>query len=200
VGGGVETEAKVLQLVQAGARVVLISPCEHPTLEPLAQSGAITWHRRAYQPGDLEGCMLAVAHPADKSQNAQIAAEARARGVWLNAVDDPQYCDFILPAVHRQGDLILAVSTSGAAPALGVRIKARLAEEFGPEYALYLQLLREFRPIVAAAYPESFEARKAAWYRLVDADALTLIRLGRLAEARALLWRALREEARLEVV
>ena len=75
-----------------------------------------------------------------------------------------------------------------------------MAEEFGPEYAVYLRLLREFRPLVAATYPESFEARKAAWYRLVDADALTLIRLGRLEEARALLRRALQEEAYLEVV
>lgn len=198
VGGGVETEAKVQGLLAAGAQVVLISPEAHTSLYPLPPR--LTHLRRAYRPGDLKGCMLAVAHPADKSQNAQIAAEARARGVWLNAVDDPQHCDFILPAVHRQGDLILAVSTSGVAPALGARIKAQLTEAFGPEYALYLGLLRELRPLVAATYPGSFEARRAAWYRLLETNALTLVRLGHLEEARTLLRRALRGEEHGEAV
>ncbi|MBO1436868.1 bifunctional precorrin-2 dehydrogenase/sirohydrochlorin ferrochelatase [Meiothermus sp. CFH 77666] len=199
IGGGFETETKVRALLAAEAQVTLISPENHPDLYPLP--AGLIHLRRGYQPGDLEGFMLAISHPVNRSLNAQVATEARQQGVWLNAVDDPAYCDFILPAVHRQGDLIIAVSTSGSAPALGVRIKARLAKEYGPEYAEYLRILREFRPVVAAAYPEHFEARKAAWYRLVDADALSLIRLGRLEQARELLRRALEEaEPQLEVV
>ena len=134
VGGGWETEAKVRGLLEAGAEVTLLSPFEHPGLEPLVHSGRISWLRRGYRRGDLAGFRLCFAHPPDRSLNALIAREARERGVWLNAVDDPAHCDFILPAVHRQGDLVIAVSTGGAAPALGVRIKQRLAEEYGPEY------------------------------------------------------------------
>ncbi|MCS7068200.1 MAG: bifunctional precorrin-2 dehydrogenase/sirohydrochlorin ferrochelatase [Meiothermus sp.] len=192
VGGGWETEAKVRGLLAVGARVTLISPYEHPGLEPLVQEGRLCWLRRGYQRGDLAGFSLVISHPTDKSLNAEVAREARERGLWLNAVDDPAHCDFILPAVHRQGDLTIAVSTGGAAPALGVRIKQKLAGEYGPEYAEYLRLLRSFRSIVAATFPEDFEARKAAWYRMVDSAALELLRTGELEAARETLWQALR--------
>lgn len=191
VGGGWETEAKVRGLLEAGAAVTLLSPLEHPGLEPLARSGALTWLRRGYRRGDLAGFRLCFAHPPDRSLNALIAREARERGVWLNAVDDPAHCDFILPAVHRQGDLVIAVSTGGAAPALGVRIKQRLAGEYGPEYARYLELLRSFRPLVLRAYPHDFAARKAAWYRMVDSPALELVALGEAEAAREVLRAAL---------
>ncbi len=194
VGGGAETAAKVRRLAQAGAQVVLVSPFSHPELEDLVEQGAIVWHHRGFLASDLEGVWLCVAHPAGRWINALVAQAARARRVWLNAVDDPAYCDFILPAVHRQGDLILAVSTSGAAPALGVRIKERLAAEYGPAYAIYLELLRSFRPLVQQAYPHDFEARKAAWYRMVDSAALDLVVLGEVERARGVLWQALYAE------
>lgn len=191
VGGGWETEAKVRGLLEAGARVTLISPFAHEGLEPLAASGGLTWLRRSYRWGDLAGFALAFVHLPERSLHARIAQEARARGVWLNAVDDPAHCDFILPAVHRQGDLTIAVSTGGAAPALGVRIKQRLAGEYGPEYARYLGLLRSLRPLVQQAYPHDFEARKAAWYRMIDSPALEWVALGDLEGAREVLLAAM---------
>ncbi|WP_018466818.1 precorrin-2 dehydrogenase/sirohydrochlorin ferrochelatase family protein [Calidithermus timidus] len=192
VGGGWETETKVRGLLGVGARVTLLSPGEHPGLEPLVQEGRLSWLRRGYQRGDLGGFCLVISHPADQSLNAEVAREARERGIWLNAVDDPAHCDFILPAVHRQGELVIAVSTSGVAPALGVRIKQRLAREYGPEYAEYLRLLRPFRAIVAETFPDDFEARKAAWYRMIDSPALELAARGEVQAARAVLLEALR--------
>ncbi|PZA07686.1 MULTISPECIES: bifunctional precorrin-2 dehydrogenase/sirohydrochlorin ferrochelatase [unclassified Meiothermus] len=199
VGGGWETEAKVKGLLAVGARVTLISPLEHKGLEPLALEGRIHWLRRGYRRGDLAGFSLVISHPSDKSLNARIAQEARERGVWLNAVDDPAHCDFILPAVHRQGELVIAVSTGGAAPALGVRIKQRLAREFGPEYAEYLRLLRSLRAVVQQTYPQDFEARKAAWYRMVDSPALERVARGDLEGAREVLLAALRHGPEAEV-
>lgn len=191
IGGGPETEAKVRGLLGAGAEVTLLSPHEHPGLEPLAASGGLNWLRRGYRRGDLAGFALAFAHPPDRSLNAPIAEEARERGVWLNAVDDPAHCDFILPSVHRQGELVIAVSTGGAAPALGVRIRQRLAGEYGPEYAHYLELLRSLRPVVLQTYPHDFEARKAAWYRMVDSPALERVAQGEMEAAREVLLAAL---------
>lgn len=191
VGGGWETEHKVRGLLEAGATLTLVSPFGHPQLEELQATGKITWLRRGFLPGDVEGYVVVVSHPVNRFVNQMVAKEARERGAWLNAVDDPQYCDFILPSVHRQGDLTISISTGGAAPALGVRIKQGLAQEYGPEYAEYLRLLRSFRPIVAQAYPDDFEARKAAWYRMVDSQALELIRLGEPEAARETLLNAL---------
>jgi len=191
VGGGWETEHKVKGLLDAGAKVTLISPQEHPDLEPLALDGLIEWKRREYREGDLMGFHLALSHPVDKTLNASIAREAREQGIWLNAVDDPPYCGFILPAVYRQGDLTIGISTGGAAPALGVRIKQRLAQVFGEEYGPYLQLLRQMRPVVAKAFPDDFEARKAAWYRMVDSPALGWVGRGDLEGAKRVLLEAL---------
>lgn len=191
VGGGWETEHKVKGLLDAGAKLTLVSPFAHPELESLAATGRINWLRRGFLPGDVEGHAVVVSHPVNRFVNQMVAKETRKRGAWLNAVDDPQHCDFILPSVHRQGDLTISISTGGAAPALGVRIKQRLAEEYGPEYAEYLRLLRSFRPIVAETYPHDFEARKAAWYRMVDSGALELVRIGEPEAAKQTLLNAL---------
>ncbi|TFU14737.1 bifunctional precorrin-2 dehydrogenase/sirohydrochlorin ferrochelatase [Thermus tengchongensis] len=194
VGGGGETEAKVRGLLEVGAAVTLISPHPHPGLEPLLEESGVLrfrWLRREYRWGDLEGYQLCIAHPRERWLHPLIAQEARERGVWLNAVDDPVHCDFILPAVHRQGDLIMAVSTSGVAPALGVRIRQELARRYGPEYKEYLQLLRSFRSIVHRTYPHDFQARRAAWYRMVDSPALELVARGDTERARAVLLEAL---------
>ncbi len=200
IGGGFETESKVLRLLEAGARVTLLSPLAHPALEAPPAQKRLTWLRRGYQQGDLAGFQLCFAHPPDRSLNTLIAQEARERGVWLNAVDDPAHCDFILPAVHQQGDLLIAISTSGVAPALGVRIRQRLAQEYGPAYVEYLRLLRTFRPLVQQTYPHDFEARKAAWYRMVDSPALEHLAQGEVEAARQRLLEALHNHATLEVV
>lgn len=104
----------------------------------------------------------------------------------LNAVDDPSHCHFISPAVHRQGDLAVAVSTGGKSPALGVRVRDRLAALLGPEYAVFLEMLGDLRPQVAAREPDPAR-RTALWYRLVDSDALEHLRRGEAAGARQLL-------------
>jgi precorrin-2 dehydrogenase/sirohydrochlorin ferrochelatase len=188
VGGGRETLMRVRSLLEAGARVTVVCPVDLPGLAELEAAGRIRWLRREYRAGDVEGHFLVVSDPPDRDVNARVFREAEARRVFMVAVDDPPNCSAIFPAVHRQGELILAVSTSGVSPALAVRIKERLSREFGPEYGLLLQLLRELRPEVAARYPD-FRGRKAAWYRLVDSSALSLLREGKVREARETLRR-----------
>ena len=182
--------AKVHSLLQAGARLTVVCPVELPGLEELSSEGRIRWLRREYQEGDLEGYFLVVSAPPEKPINARIFREAEERRVFLVAVNDPRNASAIFPAVHRRGDLVLAVSTSGVSPALAVRIKERLQEEFGPEYALFLRLLKEIRKEVAVRFP-SFEERREAWYRLVDSGAVSLLRAGKAEEAREVLRRAL---------
>lgn len=161
VGGGRETEEKVLGLVEAGAEVTLISPHEHPPLP-------VRWEKRAYREGDLEGAWLVFCHLPDPAGHAPIFAEAERRGIWCNAVDDPPHCAFTMPAVHRQGELVVAVSTQGVAPALSARLRQRFARELGPEYAAFLERARTLRGEIQQRYP-TFAERREAWYRVVDA-------------------------------
>lgn len=156
----------------------------------LETAGALVTRKPDYRPGDLAGYFLAVAATGDRTLNQRIWQEAEQQGLLFNAVDDPQHCNFVLPAVHRQGDLIVAVSSSGKSPALAVRLRDRFASELGPEHAALLDLLGELRGAVAARFHE-FEDRKRAYLRMLDSPALDLLRNGNAAAARAALAAAL---------
>lgn len=184
IGGGTIATGKVEGLLEASAWVTVIAPQLSPALAELVQAGRVRHLARAYQPGDLAEAFLAVGATDDRAANAAVWEEAQARGILFNAVDDVPHCNFIAPSILRQGDLTVAISTSGKAPALAVRLKERLAAELGPEYARFLELAGGLREALAASVPD-FEARKALWYRLVDSDVLSLLRDGDEDAARA---------------
>jgi precorrin-2 dehydrogenase / sirohydrochlorin ferrochelatase len=131
VGGGEVANRKARKLLQARARVVVISPEITPELE----SVAVEVHRRHYREGDLEGAYLAFAATDSREANAAVAREAKERGVPVNVADKPSDGDFALPSTLRRGRLQVAVSTGGASPTLARRIKNELEEAFGPEWA-----------------------------------------------------------------
>jgi siroheme synthase-like protein len=193
IGGGAETEQRVRSLMDAGAQVELIAPVASEEMMQLARAGRIRWIERTYRPGDLEGAFLAVACASDRSRNEEIWAEAEARGIPFNATDDGPHCTFIFPAIHRQGDLVVAISSGGKSPALASRIRDRIAEDLGPEYAEFLDILGRLRPEVTERFP-TFERRREIWYRLVDSEAFDRLKAGgreaALAALRSVLDRA----------
>ncbi len=131
VGGGVVAGRKARKLLQARARVVVISPEMGAELE----SVAVEVHRRSYAEGDLEGAYLAFAATDSREVNAAVAREAKERGIPVNVADRPSDGDFALPSTLRRGSLQVAVSTGGASPTLARRIRDELEEVFGPEWA-----------------------------------------------------------------
>jgi uroporphyrin-III C-methyltransferase/precorrin-2 dehydrogenase/sirohydrochlorin ferrochelatase len=183
VGGGAIAEGKVGPLAAAGARVTVIAPVLNTVLTAQHRAGRFAHVARGYATGDLTGAFLAIAATDDPDVNHAVHAEAVAVGALINVVDDVPYCGFILPSVMRRGDLTIAVSTSGRAPALAVRIRERLERELGDEYGRFLELAAELRAPLAAAVRSS-EERKRIWYRLVDSDVLTLLRAGEIRRAR----------------
>jgi len=188
IGGGAIAEQKVVGLLDAGARVTVISPSVSRRLEDLAAAGTLTIERRPYRPGDLAGAFLAIAATDDRAANRAVWTEAEARGVLLNAVDDLPHCSFIAPAIHRQGDVAVAVSTAGKSPALAVRLRERIGRLVGPEYATLLELLGELRAELALRVPDA-RIRTRLWYRIVDSDVIEWVRRGDVAGARARIGR-----------
>jgi siroheme synthase-like protein len=151
VGGGPIAERRIVGLLDAGAQVTVISPRVTPTLAALAAAGRIGLESRTYREGDLAGVDLAFVATAAREVNLAVAREARARGVWLNAADDPAHCTFILPALVRRGDLTVAVATGGASPALSRAIREELDAYLTPEYATLAELAAEARRELRAA-------------------------------------------------
>ena len=183
IGGGAVAEQKVHGLIAAGAHVTLVSPETTPALTDLARRGAIELRRRPYRPGDLAGAWLAIAASDDRAVNEAAWAEAERVGVPLNAVDDLEHCSFIAPAIHREGDITVAVSTGGKSPALAVRLRQRIARLVGRAEARLCALLGELRPELAGRVPDA-RARTALWYEIVDSDVIEFVRRGDIEGAR----------------
>jgi siroheme synthase-like protein len=184
IGGGTIATGKVQGLLAAGAVVTVIAPHLTPALHTLAAEGAFAHWPRAYAPGDLAGAQLAICATNDREVNARVWREANDRRIWVNVVDDPLHCSFIAPSIARRGDLTVAVSTGGHAPALAVRLRQQIESLLGHEHARFLELARRLRRPLAKRFP-NFEARKRLWYELVDSDVLALLRQGDEAGARA---------------
>ena len=145
VGGGAVATRKVLSLLDCGALVTVVSPrALNPILE-LARQNRLRYQQRSYRAADLETVFLVIGATDDETVNRRIAADADALNLLYNIADRPQVCNFILPAVVQRGDLIIAVSTSGASPALAKNIRRELEKQYGPEYADLLQLMAAIR-------------------------------------------------------
>lgn len=155
VGGGPVAFEKVRGLLDCGARVAVVAPEVVPGLLCLP----VEWLERGYHSSDLRGRFLVVAATSSTALNRRVFADAEARNVFCNVVDVPELCSFILPAVHRQGSIAVAVSTGGASPALAQRIRDDVAGLVGPRHADLAEELRALRPWAKENLP-SYEARR----------------------------------------
>jgi precorrin-2 dehydrogenase / sirohydrochlorin ferrochelatase len=182
IGGCAMAEEKVKGLVAAGARVTVISPDLTPILSGLVVEGRIDSLARRYRRGDLRNAFLVVVVSQPQSVTQAVWEETRGRNVLVNTLDDVPHCDFIAPSIVRRGDLAVAISTGGRAPALAVRLRQKLERELGPEHARFLEIAGMLRAPLARRWPD-FETRKALWYRLVDSDVIHLLRRGNEREA-----------------
>ena len=152
--------------------------------QALCAAGGDVVQHATFRPGVLDGAFLAVV--ADSTIDAPaIRREAAQQRVLLNVVDDPQHCDFAFPALVRRGDLRVAISTGGSAPALARAVRERLDDELHPELGTLVDVLGEVR---AATLPRTtgFSEWARRWRdALTDLDGLLyLLRQGRRDEVR----------------
>jgi uroporphyrin-III C-methyltransferase/precorrin-2 dehydrogenase/sirohydrochlorin ferrochelatase len=145
VGGGAMAAVRARQLAEAGARVALVAPAVRDD----AAAQATTVHRRRFEPSDLDGRWFAVA-AATPEVNAAVARAAEERRVLVNAVDDPESATAYTGALARRGDVTVAISTGGRAPALA---------------GLLREAIEALLPQDAARWVEIADAERAAWKR-----------------------------------
>ncbi len=146
VGGGKVAFRKVESLLEAGARVIVISPKMNTSLQKLINKNKITYLPQEYKSGDIKkGIFLVIAATDDSQLNAKIADDAKRLNLLINVVDAPKLCNFILPATLRRGSLTISVSTSGKSPALAKKIKEDLQNIYGTEYEDLVNSLGKLR-------------------------------------------------------
>lgn len=145
VGGGAVALQKARRLLSSGAQVLVVSPESDLELARLAREGELEWRQRPYRSGDLRGSALVIAATDQPVVQEAVAEEAAALGIPINVVDAPELSSFIAPAILDRGDLQVAVSTSGAAPALAAALRDRIGETLGPEVALVVEIVSKVR-------------------------------------------------------
>jgi precorrin-2 dehydrogenase/sirohydrochlorin ferrochelatase len=149
IGGGDVALRKVHDLIESGAFVTVVSPELHPEILRLGEErDNPVIIRRDYYPGDLEGAVLAFSATDDPDINRSVYREATERGIFINAVDDPENCSFIIPSSFTRGDLTVAVSTGGASPAMSAKVRRLLERSLPEEIGDMLEALKEARSLL----------------------------------------------------
>ncbi len=187
VGGGRVAERKVAGLLADGARVRVVSPeLTHP-LAAQAADHRIEWLARGYRQGDLDNALLVFAATDSHAVQTAVVQDARRAGQLLNVIDAPAECSFQVPAIARQGDLTLTVSTQGRSPALAAMIRQQLEKSYGEEYALLLELMSRLREQVLTGDSDCAE-RKNKFKNILHDDIVQWIKTGQ--------WELLRNHLR----
>jgi uroporphyrin-III C-methyltransferase/precorrin-2 dehydrogenase/sirohydrochlorin ferrochelatase len=149
VGGGAEAALRVGNLLEAGARVLLVGDEPTPGLELLA-SERLRIERRPFADADLDGAWLVVQTTEDAALAARVGRLCEARQLFFCAVDQPENSSYAHLALARAGSLTLAIGTEGRAPALGRRLREEfsrvLAEADAAEEVERLARLRAATP------------------------------------------------------
>jgi len=150
VGGGSIAAQKIPGLLDAGAQVHVISPKLSPELIEWVRYRKISWSQKEFAPDDLNGAFLVIAATSLRDLNSQVYREADRRNILCNAVDDIDHCHFYYGSIVQRGDLQIAISTNGKSPALAQRLRKELEQQFGPEYAAWLDSLGATRETLRA--------------------------------------------------
>jgi len=160
VGGGDVAVRKTAMLLKAGARVTVCVAVLVPELREWLQLERITWRAGTYQPEWLDDAWLVIAATRSRPLNARIAADAHARQRFVNVVDDASLSSFQIPAVIDRSPLLVAISSSGAAPMLARRLRERIESLLDPALGSLLQLAQRYRARIRTRYGDLAARRR----------------------------------------
>jgi precorrin-2 dehydrogenase / sirohydrochlorin ferrochelatase len=180
VGGGKVAARKAQTLLDCGAIVTVIAPSLGGDMEALIPA-LHALERRPYRRHDAKPFRLVVTATGIAEVDGAVYADAEAAGVWANSADDLARSSFILPAVHRDGAVTVAVSTGGLSPALASWLRTRLAAECGDGLGILAQLLGDARTHLKRA---GLRSDSVDWVGLLDGPLPELVRSGDIDGAR----------------
>ena len=180
VGGGPIAEGKVRNLLKHPCQVVLISPEATDALREWAGNGRVQWQERPYREGDLKDAFLAIGATGVLEVDRQMAKEAERERVLLNVVDYVPLCMFIAPSIVERGPVTVAISTSGASPALARKLRESMETSELLDYAEIAGLLSKAR---AEVKRRGWKIPPDRWQEVIGRELIEAVREGREEEA-----------------
>lgn len=186
IGGGSVAARKATALAAAGARVHVVAPEITPDIELLARdNAAVRLTREHYSSSHIGDALLVVAATNDAAINSLVADDARARGLLVNVAGAPDEGNCVTPAMHRVGDVVVAVSAGGV-PRAAARIRDALGRIYDERYADAVRELASLRRAMLDSGKRDQWSSAAAM--LIGDDFCSAVESGRFAE-RAAEWR-----------
>jgi precorrin-2 dehydrogenase/sirohydrochlorin ferrochelatase len=199
VGGGLVAQRKVETLLEHGASISVASRELTPKLNELVEAHRITFLGSEFTENHLEGMFLVIAATDDPMVNHRVSLDAQERGLLINAVDQPEDCNFIVPSILRRGDLQVAISTSGKSPALARKIRQEMELQFGKEYEKLLLLLGSIREqVLSRGLPQEENSR--IFKKIVESDMLGAIAQRDRERVEKILKRALGNQFKQDII
>ncbi len=200
VGAGSVGKRKAHSLLLSGAEQVTVIDT-HPASsewDAFFAAKGTAYYCRNFDEKDIDGKFLVFACTSDQRVNSRISELCKKRGILCNNADSPEAGSFIVPASINQGDLTIAVSTSGHSPALSKRIRKELQDYFGSEYDKLLQIMGRLRPLLLKL--DMGTSQNTAVFRaLVYSELLDALKMEQLDVARKILEQSLPQSLHVNI-
>ncbi len=194
VGGGEVAARKTQQLLTSGTKVSVVAPEIESSLNQLKESGQIQHLEQKYDEKCLQDVDLVIAATNDTELNKLISEQATSRKLFINVVDNPDLCTFIVPSVIDRSPVIVAISTGGASPVLARLLRARLETLIPSSYGKLAALVARFRDKVKQQFPE-IKQRRRFWEQILQGSVAELVYAGQDKNALGLLEKQLEQDS-----
>jgi uroporphyrin-III C-methyltransferase/precorrin-2 dehydrogenase/sirohydrochlorin ferrochelatase len=194
VGGGFLAARKADLLLRAGCKLTVLAPVLGEELVRLAETHDFEHRTGELTAADLAGCMVVFGCSHDPAINRKLCELAADAGILVNITDEPDSCDFIMPAVLDRSPLLVAVASGGASPLLTRMLKARFETTIPATYGRLAEFSGGYRERIKKRIP-NMTRRRRFWEDIIDGAVAEYVYSGQLAQAESLMERLLDEAA-----
>jgi precorrin-2 dehydrogenase/sirohydrochlorin ferrochelatase len=167
IGGGAVAVRKAQSLLDASARLVIVAEHMYDMLTALCARSGAELVKSKYSKNYLSGAVLAIAATNNRQLNKQIYKDCQELEILCNVVDDPELCDFFVPAVVKRGGLQIAIGTEGHCPAYAGHLRKKLEGTFSDKHGQFLAELETLRKRIIKKIPNPAD-RKGLLGKLVE--------------------------------
>ncbi|ASY62768.1 Siroheme synthase [Sinorhizobium sojae CCBAU 05684] len=181
-GNGDEAFAKVRLLLNTEAQIVVYANHPEPAFGSFLYEKGIETVGESFSAHQVEGAALVFAATGDAAADRVIVTAARQQRIPANAVDQPDYCDFLTPALVNRAPVAVAIGTEGAGPVLAQMIRAQIDQLLSPSLGLVASLASTYREAVDRLVPRGV-ARRVFWRRFFSGPVSDHVAAGDLASA-----------------
>lgn len=182
IGNGDEALAKVRLLMNTRATITLIADRPEASLMMLVIQQDIRHIARAFDDALIAGMALVFAATGDHAEDRRVVQAARAHKIPANAVDQPDQCDFLTPAIVNRAPVAVAIGTEGAGPVLAQMLRAQIDQILSPSLGRLARLATLYRGAVDHLLPKGV-TRRVFWRRFFSGAVADAVSLGRMPEA-----------------